>query len=176
MNYHKLIRKEYIYKEVSSKSSCDCCDNTDTKIKKFTSNKNKDINLCKLCEMIVCYKTNIYHMSKCFMMESELSQEEIIQKTMKYYKKNQEILLPNKIDKNVKLLDKSHYELFNNIKKNTEINNKIKFFFSNRINIIIPQDTMNFNSLFGTNNNDTENIEKKQSKSKYHDLDFFSKF
>ena len=78
------------------------CENCDTL-------KVKTSNLCDLCNMVSnVSKANVFEVVICV---SELSQKEIIKKTIELYKQNDIMPLPMEIDKNVKKYNISPYLL-----------------------------------------------------------------
>lgn len=115
-------------------------------INKLTDNEQYH----KYYEIIINFDTNLNYLSKCFIGKSELSQEEIIEKTIQL-KKNGSFPLPTDIDPDFKMFPISQYELYDNIINKNEEHN-YKFFFTEKI------------------------INKFGYKKKYKDLTFFSSF
>lgn len=96
------------------------CDNCN--LKYATINNKK----CIFCNIVTdTKKSDIYNIIIC---RSDLSQNEIINKTYEFFMKNDKIPEPSDIDLNVKLIKINPYLFVKNI-----ISNKYKIFFTNCI-------------------------------------------
>lgn len=121
--YFQIIRKEKDIPDESS-SSCLLCNHR---------YRNLNNNICDFCNTIINYETKLDIMKKCFMMHSELTQKEIINKTFNYIQKHHKIPLPKDIDENCYFFKKSHYEIFDDLLNKK--NDNIKFFFSDKFSL-----------------------------------------
>ena len=121
--YFELIRKEKPIPKCTS-NKCSLCNH------QYRSLNN---SMCDFCFLIVNYDTKLDIMKKCFMMNSNMDQEIIIEKTYQYIKKYHSIPLPKDIDEKCSFFKKSHYDLFNDILNKK--NDNIRFFFSDKISL-----------------------------------------
>lgn len=94
----------------TGKGKCKYCETGGLSLLKISTSKKKgNIISCDMCKSIILY--NRSQMYRTILMKSELTQKEVVQATVKYYKKNGCIPSPNTLDPNSKRLNMSSLQL-----------------------------------------------------------------
>ena len=133
----------------------------------------KDV-CCRICYIITHLNYGLFREIKLYC--SELTQLEIIRKSVDFILENGQIPSPKIIDNNIKIAPISLIEfiiLLNNSKTFVEFN-KYKLFFSNKLNIdFIVNNYLHTMSLFINETNEIDNIIDSDKINNDDDLDFY---
>jgi len=121
--------------------------------------KNHDI-CCRICYLITHLNYGFFNEIKLYY--SEVSQVDIIQKTVTYVINNNKIPEPNDIDSNVKELPLSLLEFINILNNQTDYPvtfKNYKFFFNNKMNLDFIYE--NYCNMFTYENEDIDTEKQK---------------
>lgn len=131
LDYEDIDSDDYEYGKADG--SCNICGSStnNTYITYLHEIKTK-AKACYLCHVVTNFKK--YHMGKVFLAVSNLTQEEINIKTMKYYIKNGIIPLPSEIDNTCKKINMQVYQFIKDLcqmsKTDKKIFNNVVLFFT----------------------------------------------
>lgn len=126
---------------------------------------------CFLCNSVVNF--NGLTLGKCFLICSDVDQNEINSQTLKMFKKNTVIPKISEIDENAKIVNMSIFlfiKCFSLMdKKEKKMFDNIKICFTEETSSCLTQQTQNFQNYFNDikKSSDTESSVTKQKKEKY---------
>jgi hypothetical protein len=153
---NQLSNKSCVEKDYKS---CPFCGGIN-KIYVYINELKIKTRVCYLCSLIVNF--DIQNFNKLILCYSNLSQKEVIQKTMNYYQKNSQVPKPIEIDDKVEKIKLSPMIYLELIKSNYIFDNFV-FFFSDLVEELIG-------SAFDVSVFDDD---VKIKKKKFYDISFF---
>lgn len=123
----------------------------------------KKTKACYLCHIVTNFKR--YHMGKVILAKSNLTQGEINKKTLEYFNENNNIPIPTKIDKSVKIINVQVYQFIKHYdsldKDKRKIFNNIVVFFTGEVEKNLSRNNRSFfttDKKKSSDNNNTYDI------------------